>query len=206
MTQHATAIVRANMPMDKSGKAGERQYHHHQQKPVSLPSASIFVNHKGIILRGIRRHNIAILPPEVLMRFTRLIAAIVCTAILLSLSGCGPRAVSAAPLSPNYTDAQNALAADNFGDAKKALKALAAESTGDFQRADDEAASAPDIDSMRTAFRSASDILIKNGVPAEYAVAYCPMYKGGSSWVQKKGDIVNPYTGKSMPGCGVFKK
>ena len=139
------------------------------------------------------------------MRFAGIFTALLCTVMLISLSGCGTKTAGAAPLSPNYTAAQNALAADNFGDAKKALKALAAESSGDFQRATDEAASAADIDTMRTAFRSASDILIKNGVPAEYAVAYCPMYKGGSSWVQKKGDIVNPYTGKSMPGCGVFK-
>jgi len=140
------------------------------------------------------------------MKFTGVSAAIVSAALLLSPSGCGPNTVKAAPLSPNYTAAQDALAIDDYEKAKAALTALAAEATGDFQKEAQAAAAAPDIDSMRMAFRNASDVLIKNGVPAEYAVAYCPMYKGGASWVQKKGSIVNPYTGKSMPGCGEFKK
>jgi hypothetical protein len=131
---------------------------------------------------------------------------ILCTGLLIFSSGCSKNSAKAAPLSPNYSAAQEALAVDDYDKAKVALTALAAESTGDFQKETQAAASAPDIDSMRTAFRSASDILIRNGVPAQYAVAYCPMYKGGSSWVQKKGSIVNPYTGKSMPGCGVFKE
>jgi len=129
-----------------------------------------------------------------------------CAGLLISASGCSTNSAKAAPLSPNYTAAQEALAADDYDTAKVALTALAAESTGDFQKEAQAAASAPDIDSMRMAFRSASDILIKSGVPAQYAVAYCPMYKGGASWVQKKGSIVNPFTGKSMPGCGVFKE
>jgi hypothetical protein len=131
---------------------------------------------------------------------------IACALLMILSSGCSTNSAKAAPLSPNYTAAQEALAVDDFDKAKIALTALAGESTGDFQKEIQEAASAPDIDSMRMAFRSASDILIKSGVPAQYAVAYCPMYKGGSSWVQKKGSIVNPYTGKSMPGCGVFKE
>jgi len=131
---------------------------------------------------------------------------IACGVLLVATSGCSSNSVKAAPLSPNYTAAQEALAADDYDKAKVALTALAAESTGDFQKETQVAASAPDIDSMRMAFRSASEILIKNGVPAQYAVAYCPMYKGGSSWVQKKGSIVNPHTRKSMPGCGLFKE
>ena len=131
---------------------------------------------------------------------------LLCAFLIISASACSTNSVKAAPLSPNYTAAQEALAVDDYDKAKVALTALAAESTGDFQKETQAAASAPDIDSMRMAFRSASDILIKSGVPAQYAVAYCPMYKGGSTWVQKKGSIVNPYTGKSMPGCGVFKE
>ena len=71
-----------------------------------------------------------------------------------------------------------------------------------FVRNDDEPTTAKRADDFRNL---AKKILIKNGVPPEYAVAFCPMYKGGASWVQKKGPIVNPYTGKSMPGCGTFK-
>jgi hypothetical protein len=140
------------------------------------------------------------------MRFAHIVMGIMCAGLLISAAGCSTNTVKASPLSPNYTAAQEALAVDDYDKAKTALTALAAESTGDFQKETQAAASAPDIDSMRMAFRSASDILIKSGVPAQYAVAYCPMYKGGSSWLQKKGSIVNPYTGKSMPGCGVFKE
>jgi hypothetical protein len=140
------------------------------------------------------------------MRFAHIFMGILCAGLLISAAGCSTNTVKAAPLSPNYTAAQEALAVDDYDKAKTALTALAAESTGDFQKETQAAASAPDINSMRMAFRSASDILIKSGVPAQYAVAYCPMYKGGSSWLQKKGSIVNPYTGKSMPGCGVFKE
>lgn len=140
------------------------------------------------------------------MKFAPVSMGILCAGLLIFAAGCSTNSVKTAPLSPNYTAAQEALAVDDYDKAKVALTALAAESTGDFQKETQAAASAPDIDSMRMAFRSASDILIKGGVPAQYAVAYCPMYKGGSSWIQKKGSIVNPYTGKSMPGCGVFKE
>ena len=140
------------------------------------------------------------------MRFAQACMGVVCAGLLISAAGCSTKAANAAPLSPNYSAAQEALAVDDYDKAKIALTALAAESSGDFQKEAQAAAAAADIESMRMAFRNASDILIKNGVPAQYAVAYCPMYKSGSSWVQKKGSIVNPYTGKSMPGCGVFKE
>jgi len=139
------------------------------------------------------------------MKVVPVLRAAICTLLLIYIAGCSHNNPTATPLSENYSTAQQALAEDNFEKAKISLTALAAESTGDFQKEIQTAASAPDIDSMRMAFRSASDVLIKNGVPPEYAVAFCPMYKGGASWVQKKGPIVNPYTGKSMPGCGSFK-
>jgi hypothetical protein len=139
------------------------------------------------------------------MKVVHVLSAAFCAIFLVFAAGCSQNNVKAAPLSPNYSAAQEALANDNFDQAKSALTALAAESTGDFQKEIQTAASAADIEGMRIAFRTASDILIQNGVPPEYAVAFCPMYKGGSSWVQKKGPIVNPYTGKSMPGCGSFK-
>ena len=143
------------------------------------------------------------------MKLASTVTALLCAAFLISLSGCSTKTVNAEPLSPNYIAAQEALSADNFDQAKTALTALAAESTGDFQKNIQDAATASDIDGMRMAFRSASDVLIKNGVPAEYAVAFCPMYqasKGGSKWVQRKGTIANPYTGKSMLTCGEFQK
>ena len=139
------------------------------------------------------------------MKLETLIAGMICAAFVIGLAACAQNTVKAAPLSPNYIAAQEALSADNYEQAKAALTALAAESSGDFQKEAKAAAAAPDIDSMRMAFRSASDVLIKNGVPAEYAVAFCPMYKGGASWIQRKGTIANPYTGSSMLTCGSFK-
>ena len=139
------------------------------------------------------------------MKVVSVLRVLVGTLLLFSAAGCTENNATAAPLWTNYAAAQQALANDNFEQAKTALTALAAESTGDLQKQIQTAAAAADIDGMRMAFRSASDTLIQNGVPAEYAVAFCPMYKGGASWVQKKGPIVNPYTGESMPGCGSFK-
>src|SRR5512144_1961809 len=86
---------------------------------------------------------------------------IACAVLWIAVPGCSTSSVKAAPLSPNYTAAQEALAVDDYDKAKTALSALAAESTGDFQKEIQSAASAPDIDSMRMSFRSASDILIK---------------------------------------------
>jgi hypothetical protein len=140
------------------------------------------------------------------MKLAGVCMTIACAGLLVFAFGCTPDSAKAASLSPNYSTAQEALAIDDFDNAKVALTALAAESTGDFQKEIQAAATAADMESMRIAFRSASEILIKNGVPAQSVVAYCPMYKGGASWVQKKGSIVNPYMGKSMPGCGVFKE
>ena len=139
------------------------------------------------------------------MKVVYVLRALICTLLLIYTAGCSQNNEKPAPLWTSYGTAQQALANDNFEEAKSALMALATESTGEFQKQIETAASAADIDAMRMAFRSASDTLIQNGVPPEYAVAFCPMYKGGASWVQKKGPIVNPYTGKSMPGCGSFK-
>ncbi|HLQ77859.1 MAG TPA: hypothetical protein VK210_10915 [Terriglobia bacterium] len=140
------------------------------------------------------------------MKRTAALQALIFMTIATFLAGCSQGSVKAAPLSPNYVAAQEALAADNFDQAKTALTALADESTGAYQKEVQAAASAADIDAMRMAFRWASDTLIKSGVPAEYAVAYCPMYKGGASWLQKKGAIRNPFMGSKMLTCGEFKQ
>jgi Cu(I)/Ag(I) efflux system membrane fusion protein len=112
----------------------------------------------------------------------------------------------------HYTAAQEALAADNFAGAQKALQALAKTCTVDcedgckpFVKA---AANAMDIAKMRLAFKKVSDIIASHGAPEGYDVAYCPMADNnkGAYWVQKKGDIANPYFGASMLRCGKFKK
>ena len=205
VTQYAALFIGANMPMHDGCKRGDGKNRHHQQYAETLPTPSL-VYHSG--------HHTPMATADTMLLYSRrrfpmklatVWMAFACTGLLIFV-GCTPNAAKAAALSPNYSAAQEALAVDDFEKAKVALTALAGESTGDFQKEIQTAATAADIESMRMAFRTASDILIKNGVPAQYAVAYCPMYKGGSSWLQKKGSIVNPYTGKSMPGCGVFKE
>jgi hypothetical protein len=108
----------------------------------------------------------------------------------------------------HYVKAQEALAADNFADAKKALTDLSAAVKGDFKALVDKAANAADIAAMRKAFKPLSAMVAKKGAPEGYGVAYCPMADNntGGYWVQKKGDIANPYFGSSMLRCGSFKE
>ena len=105
----------------------------------------------------------------------------------------------------SYMDAATALAADDFDTAKAALTALAKESTGELRAKAQAAASTGQIAAMRASFKELSAIASKMQLPPDYAVAYCPMYKGGSKWVQKKETLANPYYGKSMLTCGNFE-
>ena len=111
-------------------------------------------------------------------------------------------------VSPNYIAAAEALAADNFAAAKTSLAALAKESQGMLKTQAEAAAKASTIAELRTAFKPLSETVITMELPKGYAVAFCPMFdkmKGGS-WVQKQGNIANPYFGKAMLTCGEFKK
>ena len=56
---------------------------------------------------------------------------------------------------------------------------------------------------MRSAFKPLSELLAGMDLPAGYARAYCPMYDGGSNWVQVDGPVRNPYYGAMMLTCGV---
>jgi hypothetical protein len=107
-------------------------------------------------------------------------------------------------LSMNYMDAAAALAADDFDKAKASLAALAKESTGELQSKAQAAADTGQLAAMREKFRDLSALASKMQLPPEYAVAYCPMYKNGSKWVQKKDKLANPYFGKTMQTCGSF--
>jgi hypothetical protein len=120
-----------------------------------------------------------------------------------------PDAQPAAPvstaLSLHYMDAANALAADDLEKAKASLSALAKESTGDMKTLAQAAAETGDIAATRERFKALSVVATGMELPADYAVAFCPMYKGGSKWVQKRKDpLANPYYGKEMLTCGNF--
>ena len=90
--------------------------------------------------------------------------------------------------------------------AKAALEALANESTGEMKTLAQAAANTGDIAATRERFKPLSELATKMELPKDYAVALCPMYKGGSKWVQKKGTLANPYFGKTMLTCGSFVK
>ncbi len=102
-----------------------------------------------------------------------------------------------------YVRAQQALAADDFEGARSALAALIAIADGVVGPLAETAAGVADIESMRSAFKPLSELLAGMDLPAGYARAYCPMYDGGSNWVQVDGPVRNPYYGSTMLTCGV---
>jgi hypothetical protein len=112
--------------------------------------------------------------------------------------------VASTTLSIHYMDAAAALAADDLEKAKTSLAALAKESTGELQKLAQAAADTGDIAATRERFKALSAVATTLTLPDGYAVAFCPMYKGGSKWVQKKDAIHNPYFGKAMSTCGSF--
>lgn len=108
----------------------------------------------------------------------------------------------------HYVAAQEALAADDYSGAKKALGQLAQASPNSFKTLAEQAANAGDIEAVRAAFKPLSDEVVKGEVPDGYVLAYCPMADNneGAHWIQKDGpSIMNPYFGASMLHCGVFK-
>lgn len=118
--------------------------------------------------------------------------------------------VTAAPappskvLSTHYVDAATALAADDFAKAKASLTSLAKDSTGELQTLAQAAANTADIAAMRDAFKALSNVATTMELPPDHAVAFCPMFKGGAKWVQKKDKLANPYFGNEMLTCGNF--
>ena len=150
------------------------------------------------------------------------ISFIVGTTAILGLLGCAPKndqpnssapataaADDTAPvpdgvLPVSYMDAATALSVDDFDGARVSLTALAKESTGEMQTRAEAAANAANIEAMRESFKELSAMATRMQLPADYAVAFCPMYKGGSKWVQKKETLANPYFGKAMQTCGSF--
>lgn len=107
-----------------------------------------------------------------------------------------------------YSAAQEALAADSYENAQKALKQLESTSSGEVKKLAAIAAKAADIKIMRKSFKPLSELIVKKGAPQGYGIAYCPMADNntGGWWIQKKGKIANPYFGASMLRCGSFKE
>jgi hypothetical protein len=126
--------------------------------------------------------------------------------ILMLAVSASAVAQTKATVSTKYVAGAEALAADDYAKAKTAFTDLAKESQGATKTKAQAAADAKDLASMRKAFRDLSEDMAKMEMPAGYGVAFCPMYAGGSRWVQKQGNIANPYFGKAMSTCGSFQK
>lgn len=113
-------------------------------------------------------------------------------------------------LLPHYIAIQKALASDDLGKAVSEAKALDSKikdskdgglkTTLASTKAVSESKSLSDA---RKHFKKLSDPFVewvKKNKSSEYEVAYCPM--AGASWVQEKGEILNPYFGAQMLSCG----
>ena len=113
---------------------------------------------------------------------------------------------SSAPLDvqlEGYVMAQEALGADNVDDARAALETLTTLADVTTQPLVRSAAAADDLETMRARFKPLSEHLAALELPQGFARAYCPMYDGGSNWVQRDGPVRNPYFGSTMLSCGV---
>ena len=128
--------------------------------------------------------------------------------VVLGLSAC---AEAPAPLTGAmhfYVEAQLALAADDFDNAVTALQALqnlVGEQEVEVAKA---AAAGADIAAVRQAFKPLSEAFARqDDIPTGYGIAFCPMADDdrGARWIQKMGEIANPYFGSHMLRCGVFE-
>ncbi len=145
------------------------------------------------------------------------IGALLVSGMLIAVSACAqtrqpPDTSLAAPLAPGgdlatqlarYVDAQQALAADDFDGARVALEALLVVADNVTRPLTQVAAGSDNIETMRAEFKPLSEFLAAMNLPTGFARAYCPMYDGGSNWVQLDGPVRNPYYGSTMLTCGV---
>jgi hypothetical protein len=104
----------------------------------------------------------------------------------------------------HYVAAQEALAADDFKLAKSSLELLAKNSEEELKKLTESALKAGDLKTLREAFIPLSELIAKAELADGLAVAYCPMAK--AHWVQKNGEVANPFYGSSMLRCGTIKK
>lgn len=148
------------------------------------------------------------------LRFHRPIAtssAIVALALLTTLSAFASGSSEATAAQDDelaaqlteYVGAQQALAADDENAARAALERLVAVADDVTRPLVQAVARAGDIETMRERFKPLSEFLAALDLPQGYARAYCPMYDGGSNWVQRDGPVRNPYYGSQMLTCGV---
>ena len=106
----------------------------------------------------------------------------------------------------SYLRAQEALADDSFEPARQAAAAMQEQLDPEHAGLAAAAAAAADIETLRAAFLPLSNALLGSELPEGYRIAHCPMAFDweGAHWIQKEGEIANPYYGSGMLRCGVF--
>ena len=116
----------------------------------------------------------------------------------------------------SYLTIQSQLAADKIDGIKAPARSIAAQATAmgesgtDIAKAAGTLENATDIERARDAFSALTDAVMAAGKAQGWKdvegvrLAFCPMVN--RSWLQKEERIQNPYYGKSMLTCGIFKK
>lgn len=110
----------------------------------------------------------------------------------------------------SYLSLQENLAKDDFKVAKKIWNSICEKEIGHYTKDysfKDCGKNIESIKELRNSFKSLSEIYIKNGEViknGEIVIAKCPM--ANARWLQKKGEIQNPYYGANMLQCGEFEK
>lgn len=104
----------------------------------------------------------------------------------------------------NYLKMQESLAKDDLKGALSSHKVICAKELlhykDDYK---DCTKNFKSIEELRTSFKQLSEVYMTNGNKKELEglqKATCPMAE--AKWIQKKGDLANPYYGKSMLTCG----
>ncbi|HEX6982469.1 MAG TPA: DUF3347 domain-containing protein [Balneolaceae bacterium] len=131
----------------------------------------------------------------------------------------------------HYMNVKNALADDNFDNAKSSLIEFREEAMENSEMKNHEehaqkhlqhhsamiktvnkGVQTDDIGELRSAFKDISALLAKALKNQGYEgktlyIQYCPMAaNGGAHWISDQEKIVNPYLGQMMPGCGETRK
>ena len=145
------------------------------------------------------------------------IALFMGTAVVATDTPAAPKPASAS-LVELYVPIQEALAGDSAAKVKEQAAKLAAEAAAAAKGAVDgkpldevanaaRAMTAGDLEALREQFKPVSlalaRLLEKESV-AGHGIYYCPMADG--YWVQKRGEVANPYYGKDMLRCGAEVK
>lgn len=113
-----------------------------------------------------------------------------------------------------YVPMQEALAGDSIRAVKEQAAKIATEATAAAKSAPEKTRleaiaaaakgmTATDIQELREQFRPLSHALAKlveKGAVFGHGIFYCPM--ADAYWIQKHGDVANPYYGKMMLRCG----